>query len=182
MPDCLSPSAPAPRAVRGRAWPMLLLALAALLPAGCDGPQDLWSFPLQGRGSQIDAEMVKQLVPGTSTREDVTAALGSPTAKSTFDENTWLYISQKTRPVIAGTQGVEDQNVFVLSFNNAGVLTGVKTRTLADARNVSIVSNTTPSPGSEASFMQELLGNIGRFNAGQSLGAGGGGTGGGTGP
>jgi outer membrane protein assembly factor BamE (lipoprotein component of BamABCDE complex) len=179
MPDCLSPKAPA---ARGRTWPLLLLALTALVPAGCSsGPQDLWAFPLQGRGAQVDPDQVKQLVPGTSTRQDVAALLGTPTAKATFDNDTWLYISQQTRPVIAGTQGVEKQDVYVLNFNGAGVLTDVKTRTLADARQVNVVSNTTPSPGSNASFMQELLGNIGRFNAGQSLG-GGGGSGGGAGP
>jgi hypothetical protein len=30
---------------------------------------------------------------------------------------------------------------------------------------VSIVARSTPSPGTEASFLQQLLGNIGRFNA-----------------
>ena len=30
---------------------------------------------------------------------------------------------------------------------------------------VSVVARTTPSPGTEASFMQQLLGNIGKFNA-----------------
>jgi len=48
------------------------------------------------------------------------------------------------------------------------VLTGVTTRTRDDGLSVAVVSNTTPSPGSEASIMQELLGNIGRFSAGSS--------------
>ena len=34
-----------------------------------------------------------------------------------------------------------------------------------DSIPVSIVARTTPSPGTEASFLQQLLGNIGRFNA-----------------
>jgi hypothetical protein len=41
---------------------------------------------------------------------------------------------------------------------------------------VTVVARTTPSPGTEASFMQQLLGNIGRFNP-----AGAGPTGGGAG-
>jgi hypothetical protein len=33
-----------------------------------------------------------------------------------------------------------------------------------------MASQTTPSPGTEASFMQQLLGNIGRYNPGAALG------------
>jgi outer membrane protein assembly factor BamE (lipoprotein component of BamABCDE complex) len=148
--------------------PLRALPVVALLAlAGCDGT-GFFAYPMQARGAQVDAEQLKQLVPGTSTRQDVSALLGTPTAKATFDDNTWLYISQETKPVIAGTQGIRSQNVYVLSFDERGVLTGVTTRTRDDGLSVAVVSNTTPSPGSEASIMQELLGNIGRFSAGSS--------------
>ena len=42
---------------------------------------------------------------------------------------------------------------------------------------MTVIARTTPSPGTEASFMQQLLGNIGRFNP---TGIGGAGTGGGS--
>jgi outer membrane protein assembly factor BamE (lipoprotein component of BamABCDE complex) len=126
----------------------------------------------QTRGNKVDEEQLKELVPGTSTKADVTALIGSPTQKATFDENTWLYITEITRPRVGQTLGVLDQDVVVLSFDDRGVLTGAKTVTKADATPVSVASETTPSPGTEASFMQQLLGNIGKFNP---TGAGGGG-------
>ena len=113
----------------------------------------------------MDADQLKELVPGTSTRADVTALIGSPTAKATFDDNTWLYVSEVTRPRIARTQGVLSQNVVVLSFNDQGVLQDVKQLNQDDSVPVTIVARTTPSPGTEASFLQQLFGNIGRFNA-----------------
>ena len=91
--------------------------------------------------------------------------------RATFDDNTWLYVSQVTRPRIGGTQGVEEQQVVVVNFDNRGVLSGVKTKTQDDALPVDVVDRKTASPGSEASFLQQLFGNIGRFNAG-GLGAG----------
>ena len=55
--------------------------------------------------------------------------------------------------------------VVVLSFNDQGVLQEVKHLDQEDSVPVSIVARTTPSPGTEASFLQQLFGNIGRFNA-----------------
>ncbi len=140
-----------------------MLAACLLGPlAGC-GTNDFFAYPPQVRGNKVDADALTQLVVGTSTRQDATALLGSPTTKAPFDDNTWIYISEVTRPVIAGTQGIEDQHVYVLTFDQKGVLTGVDKRSLKDAQPVQVVSRTTPSPGTEASFMQQLLGNVGRF-------------------
>ncbi len=142
----------------------LVSCLAATL-AGCGGTGDFFSFPPQVRGNKVDEESLGQLVPGTSTRQDVVALIGSPTAKAAFDDNTWIYISEVTRPVIAGTQGVEDQHVFVVTFDQKGIMTGVAKKTQDDSKPVEVVDRTTPSPGTEASWWQQLLGNVGKFSA-----------------
>ncbi len=138
-----------------------LALLGCLLLGGCS----FFEAKQQLRGNHVDADQLKELVPGTSTRADVTALIGTPTAKATFDDNTWLYVSEVTRPRIARTQGVLSQNVVVLSFNGQGVLQDVKRLDQDDSVPVSIVARSTPSPGTEASFLQQLFGNIGRFNA-----------------
>jgi outer membrane protein assembly factor BamE (lipoprotein component of BamABCDE complex) len=137
-----------------------------LLASGCSwlGP------PPQVRGNRVAVEQLQELVPGTSTRADVTALIGSPTTRAPFDDNTWIYVSEVTQPRIGRTLGVLDQHVVVLSFNEQGVLREVQTRGRDDALPVAVVERTTPSPGTEASFLQQLFGNIGRFNAG-GLGA-----------
>lgn len=137
-----------------------LLVLALLL-----GACSFFEPQPQLRGNRVDADQLKELVPGTSTRADVTALVGSPTAKATFDDNTWLYISEVTRPRIARTPGVLSQGVVVLTFNDQGVLQDVKQLNQDDSVPVSVVARSTPSPGTEASFLQQLFGNIGRFNA-----------------
>ena len=101
--------------------------------------------------------MLKELVPGTSTKADVTALIGSPTATATFDNNTWLYVSEVTRPRIGRVQGVLSQHVVVLSFNGTGVLQHVDQVDQDDFIPVTVVARTTPSPGTEASFLQQLL-------------------------
>lgn len=140
------------------AAPLTLLS-SALLLAACS----LFIPPSVVRGNKVDADELKQLVPGTTTQADATSLLGSPTAKGSFDPNSWFYISELTRPVIGGTQGVEQQAVVMLTFNSQGVLQQVQTLNQRDALSVPIVSRTTPSPGTEAGFFQQLLGNVGRF-------------------
>ena len=156
--DRVRSTSPLPSSLRAGAR---LLLLACLLLGGCG----FFASNPQLRGNRVDADQLKELVPGTSTRADVTALIGSPTAKATFDDNTWLYISELTRPQIAHTQKVLGQGVVVLSFNEQGVLQDIKTLNQDDSVPVSVVARSTPSPGTEASFLQQLFGNIGRFNA-----------------
>ena len=147
------------------ARPARIALLALLLPAlaGCN-TVGLFSWPPQPRGQQVDPADVTQLVPGISTRKDVTALLGSPTATASFEPNTWLYVSQITRPVIGGTQTVRSQHVLAISFDQAGVLRDIAVTDQANALPVQVVSRSTPSPGTHASFLQQLIGNIGGVN------------------
>jgi outer membrane protein assembly factor BamE (lipoprotein component of BamABCDE complex) len=138
-----------------------LLLLGAVAQGGCSAivPKS------QVRGNKVDPDVLKELVAGTSTRSDVQTLLGSPTAKSSFDDNIWFYIGEVTRPRIASTEAVLNQEVIVCTFDPTGVLRNVQTLNQKDSLPVNIVSRATPSPGSNATFMQQLLGNVGRFTA-----------------
>ena len=138
-----------------------LLALLLTLPA-CS----IVEAPRQVRGNRIDQDQLKELTVGTSTRADAASLLGTPTTKAAFDDNTWIYIGEVTRPRVGRTPGILEQSVVVLNFDGGGVLRGVKHLDQDDAQPVDVVSRTTPSPGADASFLQQLLGNIGKFTPG----------------
>ena len=149
-----------------------ILALVGMLGvAGCDLP-DMISFPQQARGNRVDPERLGQLVVGTATRADAITVLGSPTAKASFDDNTWIYISEMTKPAIGATNTVRDQAAVVLTFDSKGVLRKTDSKGFKDGYDVAMAAGATPSPGNETTFLQELLGNIGRFNAATGAGAG----------
>jgi outer membrane protein assembly factor BamE (lipoprotein component of BamABCDE complex) len=156
----------------GRQFLLLVwLMLSAVPLASCS-----WLAPPPvARGNKVETELLKELVPGTSTKADVTALIGSPTAHDSFDDNTWLYISELTQQRIGRTLGEVSQDVVVLGFDQTGVLRTVSMKTMDDSLPVSVVARTTPSPGTEASFIQQLLGNIGRFNPTGGAAPGGGG-------
>lgn len=157
-----------PTAIRPLFALLSTVLIAATLGA-CSGP-DFMTFPPQTRGNMVDPELLTQLVPGTSSRADATALIGSPTARGTFDDNTWIYIGEVTKPVIGGTLDVRNQEVVVLTFDQGGVLRKIEKKGLGDSQDLAMVSRSTPSPGNDASLLQQLLGNVGRFSPGPTAG------------
>ena len=154
----------------------MALGMSPIVLSGCT----LFAPLPSNRGQMVEKEDYDKLVPGTMTRADVTALLGSPTARATFDDNTWFYIGEITGPVPLAYPRVQQQQVLVLNFDQGGVLRSLRRLDKGNAHNVSMVGRTTPSPGSDATFMQQLIGNVGRYNPLSSLGGdtlGGGGLG-----
>lgn len=150
----------------------VFLPLAVLLLSQGCAALHVFAPTASRRGQMADPEAVNELIPGTSTRADVTSLLGTPTARAAFDDNTWLYIGQVTATRIGRTPGINEQRVLVLKFDQGGTLRDVKTVQKSDARDVAMAAGETPSPGSEANFMQQLLGNVGRFTPAGLPGAG----------
>ena len=147
-----------PRSVNAR---LATLALAALL-GGCGWiTERIGPDPVE-RGNRVDPERLGQITPGVQTRNDVEALLGSPTARGTFDEDNWYYISARTRTQPGRYLEVEDRRVVAISFTRDGVVSGVRELTQADGRDVTAVARETPVPGNERTLLQALFGNIGR--------------------
>jgi outer membrane protein assembly factor BamE (lipoprotein component of BamABCDE complex) len=141
--------------MRAAAGAMTLLAAAAL--AACAGRLDV-------RGNLPDPENVLSVHPGESTRDQVAQLLGSPSVVGTFDDQTWYYVSRRTETFAFFEPDVIDQEVLVVKFDNAGVVSDMKLYGVEDGRVVDPVERTTPNLGQELTFIQQLLGNLGRFN------------------
>ena len=174
-PDACAEVAAAPAIGRFTRW-MGRSGMAVLLAAGLVAGCSIVAPPEQFRGNRVDPDVLAELVPGTSSRADVTALLGSPTAKGSFDENVWLYIGAVTKTRVARTQAMVSMDVVRMTFDDGGVLRGVERLNLDDSLPVNVVERTTPSPGNDTSVVQQLFGNIGRFNAGGGGTPGGGAT------
>ena len=121
------------------------------------------------RGSIIEPEEYSQLEPGTSTRADALDVMGSPTTKGAFDDNTWIYISMTTHLVPMDFPGVIKQDLVVLKFNNAGTLESMRTLNRKDAKHVAMIQQITPTPGTKINALQQILGNVGRYNPMQNM-------------
>ncbi|AQS86526.1 MAG: outer membrane protein assembly factor BamE [Acetobacter aceti] len=121
------------------------------------------------RGSLIEADDYNQLKPGVSNRADALDLLGSPTSKATFDDNTWIYVSMMTAPTPANFPHITKQQVVVLNFDQAGTLRSLRTLGPKDAKHPGMVGDKTPTPGTKINILQEIIGNVGRYNPMQGM-------------
>jgi outer membrane protein assembly factor BamE (lipoprotein component of BamABCDE complex) len=115
------------------------------------------------RGNMLDDFQMRQIMAGTDTRDDVVRKVGSPTAISPFDNRIWYYIGQKTEKHGILDPKVTQERIVVVTFGADGIVDSVRER--RDGReNVQMVDRVTPTSGNEYTFLQQLLGNLGRFN------------------
>ncbi len=161
--------------------PTLRRALAlTLLGASLSGCAIFGDAP-HYRGIAVSQHDLDELSPGTSSQADVQALLGPPTFQEMFDNNNWVYVAQVTKMRIGETEGVKQQHVVVLSFDNNGTLQKITQKDKADGVSVAMDSEQTPVPGGKAGFIQQLVGGVGSYNPLGATGLGGGGQTGGAG-
>lgn len=151
-------------------------ALALALVTGCASRIDT-------RGTVLDPASVAQIKPGGSTRNDVTQLLGSPSTVGNFDgsANAWYYYTQRTETVAFFAPTVQERKVLVVRFAEDGKVDNMSSLDEKSGREIQIVDRVTPSSGNEITLLQQLFGNLGRFNPvgsgnrGATPGSGGGG-------
>ncbi|MBO1325912.1 outer membrane protein assembly factor BamE [Acetobacter sp. TBRC 12305] len=138
---------------------------AVVLLSGCA----VFAPSLIPRGSLAEPDDYNQLIPGTSTRADALDLMGSPTTRGAFDDNVWIYITMATHMVPMDFPAVSKQQVVVLRFDNTGKITSLRTLSRKDGMNVAMVDKITPTPGTKINVMQQILGNVGRYNPMQNM-------------
>ena len=145
------------------------LALAASGLATCSPTVDK-------RGNLPEPDKLAEIRPGATTRDEVAKILGTPSSTAVFDNKTWYYISRRTQQVAFFNPDVVDQQVYIVNFDERGVVKAVDHRDLKDGREIEPAPGATPAPGRELTFLEQVIGNVGRFNksGGGSTSSGGG--------
>ena len=118
---------------------------------------------VSNRGNIVEDFRMREITPGVSTQTNVLKSLGSPTTKAPFDENVWYYIGQTMEKKGIFDPEVTEEKVVVVAFDEEGI---VQTMEEIDSErlNVPKVRRKTHTGGNEVTVMEQLLGNIGRFN------------------
>lgn len=106
---------------------------------------------------------IKEVVPGVSTRQNVLKSLGSPTTTAPFDDNTWYYIGQKMEKKGVFDRTVTEERVVLAQFDDEGILQRLE-EIDNQRQDIPTVSRETPTGGNEITALEQILGNVGKFN------------------
>ncbi len=110
----------------------------------------------------IDAKPA-DIVAGTDTRQTVLTRLGTPSTTSTFErDNVWYYISQVTEKYTYNRAQVTQRSVTEITFDDAGLVSEVRTLGLDDGQRFAMNGRETPTRGRQLTILEQLLGNVGR--------------------
>ena len=132
------------------------IAVTALL-VGCTPKIDI-------RGNLPDPERLSEIEPGEMSRTEVQEILGTPSSVAVFDQETWLYVSQRTETVAFFEPQVKERKVVILKFDKDGIVSKIETLTAKDGLKIQPIDRTTPTAGNEFGWIEQIFGNLGRFN------------------
>jgi len=121
-------------------------------------------LPVDDRGNLPKPDLLAQIKPGVTDKQTVIRLIGSPSSVAAFDDKTWYYISRETKQVAFLKPELLDQQVVVVHFDDKGIVTAVDHKGLKDAQTMTPNPNATPAQGRKFTFLEQLIGNFGKFN------------------
>ena len=134
-----------------------LLAISSAIALGACSPMK------EVRGNMLEERQVERIEPFITNKVQVQQMLGTPSAKAMFDEDIWYYVGQTTEQTAFFEPEVTQREIYAITFTEAGLVSSIREVDSA-GEEVPFVDRETPTSGHNLTLMQQLLGNIGKFN------------------
>ena len=102
----------------------------------------------------------KQLIIDKSTSNDVRKILGTPSTRSKFDNDVWIYIERKqtqSKLINLGKMKIFKNDVLVLEIDNYGILKKKDFYNMEDMKKIKIVEKTTEANFARNSFIYDFM-------------------------
>ena len=102
----------------------------------------------------------KQLIIDESTSNDVRRILGTPSTRSKFDNDVWIYIERKqtqSRLRNLGRMKIFKNDILVLEIDNFGILKKKNFYNIDDMNKIKIVEETTEASFARNSFIYDFM-------------------------
>ena len=102
----------------------------------------------------------EKLTINRSNKNDILKLLGSPSTKSTFDNDLWIYIERKTDNSSLtkfGSERIIVNNVLLLEINNVGLLASKEFLDLTKMQDLKFAKQTTEGQYKKSTFLYDFL-------------------------
>lgn len=114
-------------------------------------------------------EELAEIVVGVDTRDSVAETVGTPSSAGVLNDGGYYYVRSRIRHQGLRAPKVVERELVAISFTETGVVENIERYGLEDGRTVRLSRRVTDSSVQNQSFLRQLLGNLGRFNAGQFI-------------
>jgi outer membrane protein assembly factor BamE (lipoprotein component of BamABCDE complex) len=102
----------------------------------------------------------EKLTVDRSNKNDILKLLGSPSTKSTFDNDLWIYIERRTENTSFtkfGSERILVNNVLLLEINNMGLLEKKEFLDVTDMLELKFTEQTTENKYKKSTFVYDFL-------------------------
>lgn len=144
-----------------------VLFCAASLAACSSAKQQEWF--VTHNGNMPSEERISKIEKGSS-KNDVIAELGAPSAVISFDENTWLYMSSDIKRVAFFKPEEINRDILKITFNADNQVDGIVRISKQDGSEITPSKDKTEVKGQRIGFFRKYFGGVGQYNpfAGQN--------------
>lgn len=115
-----------------------------------------------------DTELLEVIV-GVDSRASVEEVIGLPSTQGVLNESGFYYLSSRRRHFGARAPQEIDRQLVAISFDPDGIVTNIERFGMQDGRVVPLSRRVTDSAVQNTTFLRQLLGNIGNFDAARVL-------------
>lgn len=123
----------------------------------------------RGHGYAPNTDELTNVQPGQDTKGSVRAKIGRPGGTGIVSDDAWYYVASTLEHFAYRAPVVVDRRVVAIRFDDAGIVADIRQFGIAEGQVIDLVTRTTPTYGRELTVVQQLMGNLLNFNAGNLL-------------
>ncbi|WP_435531476.1 outer membrane protein assembly factor BamE [Pseudogemmobacter faecipullorum] len=124
----------------------------------------------RNHGYVPDEVELAQIQVGKDNRESVAEKVGRPSAQGLLNDVGWFYVQSRFEHYGPREPKEVSRQVVVINFTEAGTVSNIGRYGLEDGRVIELSRRVTETTIKGVSFIGQLLGNVGRIDAGSLLG------------
>ena len=151
---------------------MILVFFCGLILSSCStAKQNEWF--VSHNGNMPSEERIAKIKTG-STKDEVLEFLGAPSATTSFNDSTWIYMSSDIKRVAFMKPEEINRNILKLSFDKDDKVSKITRLTKEDGKDITPSQDVTEVKGQNPGFFRKYFGGVGQYNpfAGQGYATG----------
>lgn len=120
---------------------------------------------IRNHGYVPSEDDLSQVIVGVDTKETVGAVIGRPGTEGLLASSGWYYVRSQFSTLGAFAPKEIDRQVVAISFDANGTVSNIERFGLENGNVVALTRRVTTSNTAGITFLQQLFGNIGRFDS-----------------